>query len=292
MSAIPQKVQRPKHSEQPTTLKHPGEQKQVEDRVAIGANVVHETIRREGDDELRRTSSALAWSGLAAGLAMGFSLVAEGLLAANLPDTMWRPLISKLGYSVGFLMAVLGRQQLFTENTLTVILPLLLRKNLRTFGSVLRLWAVVLLSNLVGAFLFALAISKIGIFNPHVQQALLTVSQEGTGDTFWLVVARSVFAGWLIAMMVWLLPGAESSRVAIIIVITYLIGLGNFHHIIAGSNKHFFLLLSAQESWPVYLLHFFVPVMLGNVLGGVSLVAFLNHAQVVSGQEVQPASRR
>ena len=86
------------------------EQQQVEERVAIGANVVHETIRREGEEELQRSASALAWSGLAAGLSMGFSLVAEALLVAYLPDRPWRPLISKLGYSVGFLIVILGRQ--------------------------------------------------------------------------------------------------------------------------------------------------------------------------------------
>src|SRR5579862_8081883 len=97
------------------------EEKQVQERVAIGAHIVHETIRREGEDELKRSWSALAWSGLAAGLSMGFSLVAEGLLAAYLPNTRWQPLIAKLGYSVGFLIVTLGRQQVFTESTLTAV---------------------------------------------------------------------------------------------------------------------------------------------------------------------------
>jgi len=215
---------------------------------------------------------------------MGFSLVAEGLLAAHLPDAAWRPLISKLGYSVGFLMVILGRQQLYTENTLTVILPLLLRKNASTLASVGRLWGVVLLSNLVGAYLFALCIGKVAVFDPHVQQTLIRVSQEGSGAGFWVVLTRAFFAGWLIALMVWLLPGAESSRVAIIIIITYLIGLGGFHHIIAGSNKNFFLVVNGLESWGFYFSRFFLPTLFGNVIGGVSLVAFLNHAQVVAGK--------
>src|SRR5579871_1797063 len=84
------------------------ESKQVEERVAIGAHIVHETIKREGEDEFKRTTSALAWSGLAAGLSMGFSLVAEALLAAHLPASGWSPLITKLGYSIGFLIVVLG----------------------------------------------------------------------------------------------------------------------------------------------------------------------------------------
>src|SRR6202161_4861514 len=139
------------------------EQKQVEERLAIGANVVYETIRREGEEELHRPATALAWSALAAGLSMGFSFVAEGLLMAHLPDQPWRPLIARAGYCVGFLIVILGRQQLFTENTLTVILPLLLHKNLRTLLRVTRLWGVVLAANLTGTFLFALCIAKTGI---------------------------------------------------------------------------------------------------------------------------------
>jgi formate-nitrite transporter family protein len=119
------------------------EQKQVEERLAIGAHVVYETIRREGEEELRRPVAALWWSALAAGLSMGFSFIAEGLLMAHLPDAPWRPLIARAGCCVGFLIVILGQQQLFTETTLTVVLPLLLRKDLSTLLRLLRLWAVV-----------------------------------------------------------------------------------------------------------------------------------------------------
>src|ERR1700722_4734957 len=150
-----------------TAISTAGERKQVEERLAIGANVVYETIRREGEDELHRPAAALAWSAFAAGLSMGFSFIAEGLLMAHLPDQPWRPLVSRAGYAVGFLIVVLGRQQLFTENTLTVVLPLLIRKDLATLLRMLRLWAVVLVANLVGTFLFALRVGKIDIFDAH-----------------------------------------------------------------------------------------------------------------------------
>src|ERR1700691_3055670 len=151
------------------------EKKQVEERLAIGANVVYETIRLEGEEELHRTASALAWSAFAAGLSMGSSFIAEGILAARLPDQPWRPLISRAGYCIGFLMVILGRQQLFTENTLTVVLPLLVRKDLSTLLRMLRLWAIVLAGNLVGTFLFALCLGRTGIFDAHIQQTLTEI---------------------------------------------------------------------------------------------------------------------
>src|SRR3954471_13876674 len=129
------------------------EQAEAIERSAPGGHVVHEAIMREGRDELERPSSALFWSGLAAGMSMGFSLMAEGLLRAHLPDRAWRPLIVKLGYGVGFMLVILGRQQLFTENTLTPILPLMADRTGAMFANVLRLWGVVLVANLLGALI-------------------------------------------------------------------------------------------------------------------------------------------
>jgi formate/nitrite transporter FocA (FNT family) len=261
------------------------EEKKVEERLAISPSVVYETIRREGEEEFGRTSSALAWSGLAAGLSMGFSLVAEALLNAYLPHATWAPLISKFGYCVGFLIVILGRQQLFTETTLTVILPLLAKPGWEKIFSVGRIWSVILASNLFGTFLFAAVVSRAAIFDPVVHAALEQVSREGLGSAFSTVLVRAIFAGWLIALTVWLLPAADSSRVSIIIILTYLIGLGGFSHVIAGSTKMLYLVATGADSWGGYVLRFLIPTLLGNIIGGVSLVAFLGHAQVVGGKE-------
>jgi len=279
----------PAQSESPPVITKAIEEKQVRERVAIGAHVVYEAVRREGEEELKRSSSALAWSGLAAGLSMGFSLVAEGLLSSYLPRSGWAPLVSKLGYSVGFLIVVLGRQQLYTETTLTAVLPLLARRSFKsaasTLRSTLRLWGVVLAANLVGTYLFALCVARMPIFSERVHQAMIDVSGGSIQGGFGAVFIRAVFAGWLIALMVWLLPAAESARVSIIVIVTYLIGLGGFNHVIAGSTKVMFLVVTGGETWPHYFAQFFVPTLIGNAVGGVSLVAFLGHAQVAAGSE-------
>ena len=281
-------VTRKKGEEEPLApvLKDKVEEKKVQERVAIGPHVVHETIRREGEEELKRSTVSLAWSGLAAGLSMGFSLVAEGLLASHLPESEWSPLLTKLGYSVGFLIVVLGRQQLFTETTLTAVLPLLSRRNQKTAVGVLRLWGTVLAANLVGTFLFAFVVARVPIFSPHIQDALTKVSVGGMDASFGIVFVRAIFAGWLIALMVWLLPAAESAKVSIIIIVTYLIGLGGFNHVIAGSTKVLFLVATGSATWSIFAFHFFVPTLLGNIVGGVALVAFLGHAQVVAGEDL------
>jgi formate/nitrite transporter FocA (FNT family) len=258
------------------------DRKEAARRSALGVHIVHEAIRMEGEEELRRPSSALAWSAFAAGLSMGFSLVAEALLRAGLPDAPWRPLIAKLGYSVGFLVVILGRQQLFTENTLTVMLPLLERRTARVLGSVLRLWAVVLAGNVLGALAFAWIIGLHGLFPPELAQAFLELGHEAMAPDFVTKLVRGIFGGWLIALTVWLLPAANNARVFVILIVTYLVGLGRFTHIIAGSVETLHLVTSGELPLVRYLLHFLLPAFLGNAVGGVSLVAALNHAQVAA----------
>jgi hypothetical protein len=85
------------------------DEQEIQERTSPGGHIVYEAVRQEGLDELQRSNSALAWSGLAAGLSMAFSVVAEGILSSHLPDTPWRPLISRFGYCLGFLFVVLGR---------------------------------------------------------------------------------------------------------------------------------------------------------------------------------------
>ena len=258
------------------------EQKRVEERVAPRAAVVYETIRREGEDELTRPMAALAWSGIAAGLSMGFSMVAEGLLRSHLPDAEWRPLVVKLGYSVGFLIVVLGRQQLFTENTLTAILPLLARKNLSTLMRVARLWAVVLATNLIGALVFAWVVGNTSVFGADVHRAFTDIGRDAISVGAGNAVLRGIFAGWLIALMVWLMPTAEGARVQIIIIITYVVGLAGFTHIIAGSIEVLYMVTTGAADWGTAIGGYILPTLLGNILGGVSLVAVLNYAQVIA----------
>jgi formate/nitrite transporter FocA (FNT family) len=212
---------------------------------------------------------------------MGFSLLAEALLRHNLPDEPWRPLISKLGYSIGFLIVVLGRQQLFTENTLTVILPLLRRRDALTFFNVLRLWSVVLGSNLVGAFIFAWMLGHTSVVRPELRVDFAQLGEAALAPAAGTLLLRGIFAGWLIALMVWLMPVAESGRIWVIILLTYLVGLAEFSHIIAGSVETLFLVATGERSFPDYIFHYMLPTLGGNIVGGISLVAALAHAQFV-----------
>ena len=199
---------------------------------------------------------------------------------AGLPDAPWRHLVDAFGYSFGFIIVILGRQQLFTENTLTVILPLLMHPTLATFGRVARLWGIVLVANLLGSWIFAALLATSGAFEPPVVAAMHALSREPMASPFGATVLKAVFAGWLIATMVWLLPSARSARLLIVLLVTYVVAAAQLTHIVAGSVDSGYAVLTGGASPADYFGRFLVPTLLGNILGGVSLVAVLNHAAI------------
>lgn len=257
------------------------QRREVDAQSRPNAALMHETIRAEGESELERTWWALGFSGLAAGLSIGFSMVLQGELRALIPAGAAANTLVSFGYSAGFVIVVLGRQQLFTENTLTPILPLLHNHDLPTLRKVLTLWVIVLMANVVGAFLFAAAIVHTHAFDAAVTAAFSADARHLVEGSFGVTLVRAVFAGWLIALMVWLLPAAEASRLLVIILITYIIGLCGFPHIVAGTVDAAFLLQMGQASVRDFFVGFFAPTLLGNIIGGVALVAVLNYGQVV-----------
>jgi len=259
------------------------EQLMAEEEESLNASVTHEVVRREGVRELHRKPAALAWSGLAAGLSMGLSMAAEGVLHAHLPAAEWRPLVTKLGYPVGFLVVILGSQQLFTENTLTPVVPLLVRRTGEMYRKVAVLWAVVFVANILGTLVFALAAAHTDAFPAEVRHAFTEIGRTAVEPPWLSIFARAVVAGWIIALMVWMLPAASSQQVLVIFVATWLIGALKLAHVIAGSAEVQYLAATGEISYGYYLGGWMLPALLGNVVGGVALVAALNHQQVKAG---------
>ncbi len=256
------------------------EYREAEERKPPSAKVIHDAIFKEAISELSRSSSALFWSGLAAGLSMGFSMISEGLLKAYLPDADWSFLVSNLGYSVGFIIVIMGKQQLFTENTLTPILPLLEKKSYSMLLNVLRLWGIVLVANLVGAAVVAYVAAHTEVFDPHVQKTFAEIGSTAMEPAFETTLLRGIFAGWLIALIVWLIPYEKTTGLWVIMILSYIIGIGHFSHVIAGSVETFTLAFMNQAGWWSVLGNYTLPALIGNIIGGVMIVAVINHAQV------------
>jgi formate/nitrite transporter FocA (FNT family) len=256
------------------------EKDQAAQHSAPRAVVIHEIIREDGEQELQRTNTALALSALAGGLSMGFSFLAEALLRASLPESAWRHSVESFGYSVGFIIVVLGRQQLFTENTLSAILPVVTRRDRKTFLSAARLWGVVLAANILGTWIFAIMVHAPGVFTPDVMSALHGIATEAIPPVFGVTLLKAFFAGWLIALMVWILPSAQAARLWVILIITYIVSLAHLSHVVAGSAEAAYAVLSENAGLADYFMKFLVPTLIGNVIGGVLLVTVLNHGSI------------
>lgn len=256
------------------------ERRQAATHAPLRALVIHEVLREEGEFELSRPPAALVWSGLAAGLSMGFSFLTLSLLRASLPDEGWAHVLAAFGYCIGFVITVLGKQQLFTETTLTAMLPLFFRPRWASLALLLRMWGIVLVTNIAGTIAFAWLVSRHDMFSPEIRQALSATAAGSIGNDAVSTIVKAMLAGWLIALMVWLLPSAGAAAVFVIILLTYVIALGQFSHIVAGSTEAAFAVLTGTASIADYAFRFFLPTIAGNLIGGVALAALLNHAPV------------
>ena len=242
--------------------------------------VVYEIIRAQGEAELRRPVSALWWSGIAAGISIGFSFLTEAALAAHLPASDWSPIVAKLGYAVGFLIVILGHQQLFTENVLTAVLPVMARKQVHWLNKMLRLWGIVLAANIAGCLIFALATAFLPIIPADVAPALANIVNGVMSNTPWEMFAKGIGAGWLIAAVVWILASTEGVDFLVITLLTYLIALFGFTHIVAGSVEALYGVVTGLIGLDTAVFRFFLPTLAGNVFGGTVLFSVLSYAQV------------
>jgi formate/nitrite transporter FocA (FNT family) len=258
------------------------EQKQAAEAAALGPLVIHEIVREQGETELKRPFSGLAWSGLAAGASIGFSFMMMAVLQGALPDAPWSRLVSSFGYSLGFLIVILGQQQLFTETTLTALIPTLTRRDLASLLSTLRVWSIVLVANLIGTVVFGTVSARAGAFRPETLAAMQVLSDHTMDQPFWTTTLKAGGAGWLIGLMVWLLPAAGSAKTLIVVLLTYTVAAAGFNHIVAGSTEAVFGVATGHASVGDYFLKFFIPTLLGNTIGGTVLVGLLNHAPVAS----------
>ncbi len=264
----------------------------VEEAAKLSTKMIYEVIRREGEEELSRPTRSLIWSGIAAGQLIAFSVLGEAIFRTYLPDAPWRHLIENIGYSFGFLLVIIGNMQLFTENTITTVLPLMISPKARMLGRVARLWGIVLASNIVGAFVVSFMIAFTGVVPDALQPALLELSEHATGMSAGDGFFRAIPAGVLVAAIVWMLPQNKDSSFFIILTFTWLIAAGDFTHVVAGSVEMAYLVWLGKLTFFPAVFGFFLPVLLGNIFGGTVIFALMTGGQVRDEVEIKRKSKK
>lgn len=265
-----------KHS----TVSTAEEERNVTRRIRPSALMVFEIVRREGAEELTRPTASLFWSGIAAGLALSFSLAMPGMIMASTEPGVAQSLLTPLGYTIGFLIIVFGRLQLFTENTIAAVLPLAARFTRATLAKVVKLNVVVLTANLAGGLLAATVMSLTPILEPDHFAGVMEVARKAFEREPLETLALGIPAGFLVAAMVWMLPAAKGAEIFVVTAIIYTLGLGGFAHVIVGAVEAGVLLWAGEATLLRSAFGFVLPALVGNIIGGTALFALLAYAQI------------
>lgn len=259
------------------------EEGQARDRAQEAKKSYREILEQEilvGLRELHRPTSGLLLSSLSAGLDIGFSVLLMAIALTLLPEGYGAPLTEAVLanlYSVGFVLVLLGRSELFTEHTTLAVLPFLRGRS--TLAEVARVWAVVFAGNSIGALLFASLIvwiaPALGIVDP---QAFSAIAHELTRHEWWVMLGSAVLAGWLMGELGWIIAAARDtiSQVVFVWLVTSVIGFAHLHHVVVGTVEVTAGLWVGGVGFGE-LLQFLLLVTLGNALGGVVFVAFLKY---------------
>jgi len=249
------------------------------DTKRLTAGEIFQAAVESARGEVHRSIPMLAFSGVAGGITMGLTALGVASIRGFLGVGGWRELISFLAYPLGFVAVIIGRSQLFTENTLYPVVLVLDER--RYFVRTLQLWAVVFCANVFGAWVFALLATRTAALHQETLAQLVQLGLEGasggSAHFFW----SGVIGGWLIALVAWTVTASHWTigQLMMIYLITFVVGVGRFSHCIAGSCE----LLSAVEVGSLSVgsyFHWLGWATLGNVCGGVFIVSLLNYGQV------------
>lgn len=239
----------------------------------------------QADEELGRPAKGLLVSGLLAGIGVGVSgflvAVADTLSFGVLAEPVHALLLAN-AFTVGFIIVVLGRTDLFTEYTTIAILPVLTGE--APVHKLVRLWSFVYAANLVGAAAFS-------AFTAFIAPGLGSVATESLGriaapllaPSLTVILFSSLVAGWLMGLLSWLVTAGRDtiSQIFFVWLVTFTIGLGGLHHSITGSAE---VLAAVFVGAGVSLSdfgRFLVLTTLGNAAGGIVFAVLIRYSLII-----------
>ncbi len=245
----------------------------VRDR--FSTDEIFQRVVASADHEIDSSVRELFFSGLAAGFAITLTVLAHAEMSATFSNEQ----VGALLYPIGFIYIIMGRYQLYTENTLPPVTLVLTR--LASIPLLLRVWVVVLFGNLLGAALGALVLAHTGVLSPAAAHAAVEFGREGVHFGWGALFFKAIFAGWLVAGMVWLDHASRdsASRLLLVYIIIYTIPATGLYHVVVTACDASYLVFTGHAGLVAVTVDFWIPVLLGNTLGGVILVAVVNYAQ-------------
>jgi formate/nitrite transporter FocA (FNT family) len=241
----------------------------------------------EGLKELERAPFGLLISSFSAGLDLSFSLLLMGVMLTMVGASVSQPaaqIAVAMMYSIGFILVILGRSELFTEHTTRAVYPVLTGH--ASVPALLKLWGLIYAGNLAGTAVFAKLITIIGPALGIIDLSRLGgLANRVVSHPWWALLLSGILAGWLMGLLSWLVTASRDtiSQIVFVWLITSAIGLCHFHHAIVGSAE---VLTGVFAQQGVTLANYGVVLCwatLGNIGGGVFFVALLKYSHAIRG---------
>ncbi len=249
---------------------------------AVGDRFSWEEIQQRliasADEEISEKPVTLFFSGLTAGFAIVLTLIGHAVGVAQFPDNGF---LGALLYPIGFLYIILGRYQLYTENTLPPVKLVLSR--LAGIPLLLRLWGIVLFGNVLGAALGTLVLAHTQVLSPEAIDAALNFVNHALELSWWDIFFRALFAGWLVAGVIWVGMASQDTitRFVIVYFVFFTIAACRLFHVVTAAAEVFFVSFYHHSLTELGILasEFWLPVFLGNTFGGVLVFTMVAYAQ-------------
>lgn len=242
----------------------------------ILSRVIH-----EGEEFYKIGGKAMFLSSIIAGLEIGFSYLlvcsVYYLFGGKLDEQVVLKLFS-IVYPVGFVLVILGKSALFTEQTSVLALPVL--NGQRKIWELVKVWGLVILGNIIGGMFFAYFIGNLAPkMNLFTTETMVIVGSHVLDHEWWVLLLSAITAGWLMGLLTWLLNSTFNSlaRILLIFMITGVIGFGGFHHSIVGNVEVFGALLHSRDISILNYIWFLVLALLGNGIGGAIVVGLFKY---------------
>ena len=249
---------------------------------------VFQSTLREGEERLARTLPALLATGAVGGIDVG-----TGVLGLLLVLTLTGSEIGgAIAFGLGFIALGLAKSELFTENFLVPIAPIVARR--ARIRSLLRLWLGTLVMNLAGGWVMTLIVITA---LPETRATAIKLGehfvQSGIGLTSF---ASAVLGGVVITLMTWMQHGTTSPVAKLIAAegAGFLLAAGHLNHAIVASLEMFAALHAGATFGYGVWLGLLGWAALGNIIGGILFVTVLRLVQVGATtihQESDRASR-
>lgn len=242
----------------------------------ILSRVIH-----EGEETFKVRNRALFLSSLIAGLEIGFSYLLVCSLYFLLGGSLNENVVIKLFglvYPVGFILVILGKSSLYTEQTSVLALPVL--NGQRSFMELMRVWSLVIVGNILGGIFFAFFIGFLAPkLNLFTTDTMIKVGTHVLNHSWWVLLLSAITAGWLMGLLTWLLNTTINSvsKILLIFLITGVIGFSGFHHSIVGNIEVFGALLHSRDIQISHYLIFLFLTLIGNGIGGAVVVGLFKY---------------